>query len=434
MIPERFKKLKLYKLARWLVRKLRAFKDYIDIVRTPRRHEKSLNRVRESAKHRKVNVAFFVIHAAVWKYESLYELLKQDERFEPIIFICPAVNYGKENMIMEIEKTANYLKKNNYDSICTYDKEKDTYLNIKKDFDLDIIFYTNPHKGLIKKEYFITNFKEYLTCYLPYGFGSSYTDSLFHGDLFYSILWKFFCETEIHKESIIKHSKNKGRNVRVTGYPTMDDLKYGEREENGRWKNTNKKLKRIIWAPHHTFEKNEILNYSNFLIHSNFMLEMLDKYKDKIQIAFKPHPLLEIKLYNLEGWGKERTDDYYAIWASRENSQLETEDYIDLFNSSDAMILDSASFTAEYLCCGKPSMFFMKNADVYDQFNDFGKMALNQNYIGESEKDIIDFIEMVINGEDSKEETRRDFYMNKIYRSTKVSLDIYQDIVSSLYD
>ena len=41
------------------------------------------------SKKEKIKVAFILVYESMWKYENLYFLLKDNERFEPIVFICP---------------------------------------------------------------------------------------------------------------------------------------------------------------------------------------------------------------------------------------------------------------------------------------------------------------------------------------------------------
>ena len=77
------------------------------------------------------------------------------------------------------------------------------------------------------------------------------------------------------------------------------------------------------------------------------MLSFTEKYKDKIQIAFKPHP--NLKTVNKSSKSGKPNDDYYDKWNSLDNGQLEEGDYFDLFLQSDAMIHDSVSFLSEYL-------------------------------------------------------------------------------------
>lgn len=262
--------------------------------------------------------------------------------------MCPAVNYGKGNMLVEMEKSYKFFKNKGYNVIKTYNQETDTFLDVKQDIAPDIIFYTNPYQGLIMDKYYITNFMDTLTCYTNYAFYVSNRHKEVYGQLFNSILWKTFYETTIHEKMAKDYDRNKGNHVVVTGYPSMENLIYGSRSCDNVWKNCDENIKRIIWAPHHTIDLREGLGYSNFLKYYKFMLNIADEYKDRVQIAFKPHPLLKAKLYNHVEWGKERTEKYYSLWESNRNTQLETDDYIDLFNSSDAMILDSGYFTVEY--------------------------------------------------------------------------------------
>ena len=47
------------------------------------------------------------------------------------------------------------------------------------------------------------------------------------------------------------------------------------------WKFKDKKLKRIIWSPHHTITGyGSTLDYSTFLKYSEFMFNLAEKYRD----------------------------------------------------------------------------------------------------------------------------------------------------------
>src|SRR5690606_6795936 len=146
---------------------------------------------------------------------------------------------------------------------------------------------------------------------------------------------------------------NKGKNVVITGFPSLDTLLDKTYKPKNYWKH-NQKIK-IIWAPHHTIEGTETINFSNFLQYSEVIVELTEKYKDHIQIAFKPHPILYPKLSKI--WSKEKTDIYFTKWKEGTNTQIEEGDYIDLFLTSDGMIFDSCSFLNEYLYTQKPSIF-----------------------------------------------------------------------------
>jgi CDP-Glycerol:Poly(glycerophosphate) glycerophosphotransferase. len=153
--------------------------------------------------------------------------------------------------------------------------------------------------------------------------------------------------------------------------------------------------------------------------------------------SVKPHPLLRVKLYGHVDWGQKRTDEYYARWKEMENTQLETDSYIDLFNASDALILDSGSFTIEYLYCGKPSLFMMFNTGIRDKFNEFGKMALDQHYHAYNQDDIINFIEkVVLEGKDTMKAQRDHFYETYLFppNGKSASQNIFDHICQEIFD
>jgi CDP-glycerol glycerophosphotransferase (TagB/SpsB family) len=164
------------------------------------------------------------------------------------------------------------------------------------------------------------------------------------------------------------------------------------------------------------------------------MLDFKDKYKDKVQFAFKPHPQLKPALYKHKDWGKERTDAYYKAWEEGDNSTFVAGAYIDLFKSSDGMIHDSHSFTVEYLYVGKPVMF-MTNYDRESQCNAVGKKAFAAHYHGTSRDDIQHFIEdVVIGGQDTMVEKRHAFYNDILVppNGRSVAENIINEITTAL--
>jgi len=432
ILPEWIKK-PLRSIQTKLIELQEEYEEYKIIYAQPKRHRKALKKVR---KKEKIKVAFFAIHSSVWKYDGVYQLMDKDPRFDPIVVVCPVVNYGKENMLVEMEKACRLFKSKGYNVVKTYNEEDDTYLDVKKEIAPDIIFYTNPHRGLIKDEYYIKNFKDTLSCYTQYSFNVAHLNEAQYNQLFHNILWKAFYETELHIKMAKQYSRNKGRNVVVTGYPGTDDFIYGGRADKNVWKNPDVSLKRIIWAPHHTIDRGGDLSYSCFLRYYQVILDIVENYKDKIQIAFKPHPLLKVKLSKNKEWGRERVDYYYQQWEELENGQLESDDYVDLFNTSDAMILDSGSFVAEYLCCGKPSLFTFSNLNVRERFNEFGKLALEQHYHAYNEADILEFIEnVVLEGKDTMKEKRDTFYSSYLAppNNKTASKNIYDEICKEIF-
>jgi len=395
------------------------------IKRAPKRHRKALEIVR---KKKNIKVAFFLTHESVWKYEVLYDLMLHHPKIEPILFVCPVVDYGEENMLIQMDKTFKTFKKKGYDVIKTYNSETGKYLDIKKTFSPDIIFYTNPYEGLQDYRFYIKQFSKKLTCYVPYAVMTTNYDSFYNLN-FHNLVWKIFSETPIHKEIAVQKQINKAQNNIVTGYPGFDQLLINKTPNNGVWKNKNPTLKKIIWAPHHLM--NELNEVSNFLEYHDFFLELADNYRDKIQIAFKPHPLLRIKLEKDVNWGKEKTDIYYNKWLGLENGQFENSEYLDLFLTSDALIHDCGSFMSEYLIVGKPSLFMIRNESIMKEWSRYGEKALAVHYQSRNKKELIDFVENVVLKEnDWMKEERNDFVQNILIQ--KDSLTASQNILNYL--
>ena len=279
--------------------------------------------------------------------------------------------------------------------------------------------------------YTFRNFPATLFAYVPYAFWiESYKwgyDTLFH-----NIAWKLFYPTSIHLENARNLSKIKGKNVVVTGYPLADIFLDIKRPIQDPWKIKDLSVKRIIWAPHHSINESDSLNYSSFLENYQFMLDLAAKYKETIQIAFKPHPILRRKLYNHPRWGKEKTDLYYNKWDKLPNGQLEEGDYIDLFLTSDAMFHDSSSFTVEYHYTGKPVMFLTKNKEeLFQNLCEFGKLALNMHYFGSTPSEIENFIIEVVVGENDSMYSQRKHFFEKFLLPPH-NLTANQNILNSI--
>lgn len=414
-------------------RKIKELWFRINLMQIRYRHHIALVRIRKS---NKIKVAFFLIHEAVWKYEGIYRLMANDSRFDPIVVICPYTGHGEENMLRDMNQAYNSFLVNGYNVKRTYNEETKKWLDVKNEVKPDIVFFTNPHK-LTKDEYYITNYLDCLTCYVPYAFVVIHLLQDHYNQSFHNFLWKAFYETEMHKKFAVKYAFNKGKNVIVTGYPGIDKLIDSKYIPKDIWKIKDRKLKRIIWAPHHTIDDDKSnLSYSNFIRYHQFMIDLAEKYYGKIQIAFKPHPILFEKLVQHEDWGKEKTEAYYLQWGNMKNGQLEVSSYDDLFLTSDAMIHDSASFMVEYLYTGKPVAFTVRDINIEDRFNDFGKMVYKHLYKLNNESDIIDFIERVVFQEQDSMKNERLAFLQRVLLppgGQSASKNIFNEILKATY-
>ena len=390
--------------------------------------KRALRRLKEKTQ---IRCVFLGLFSEIWKYDELYKLMESHPRFNPMIVVCPIVNYGYDNMLYRMDACYSFFKQKGYNVIKSYDCQNQKYVDLKKEIKPDIIFYTNPYKGLIDDRYFITEFQDVLTAYVPYYFGEGIDYQIAYDSLFCNSLWRSYAETSDHKGYAIKYSRTKGRNVVITGYPGIEQLiDNSYLPSDYSWKLKSPNIKRVIWAPHHTMKAVGACHYSCFLRYCDFMLELASKYRNQVQFVFKPHPLLRNKLNIL--WGKQKTDDYYVKWASMSNTAINEGNYIDLFLTSDAMIHDSGSFIAEYLYTNKPVMRTLNEIPLERMYNPFALKCLEQYYMARTEKDIEGFIQNVINEVDPLKEQRTKFVNEVLMPNGSPSQNIINDIIDSI--
>lgn len=340
----------------------------------------------------------------MWRYQGIYELMKKDDRFHVNIILVPFKDFSQEQQTNSISKLRSYFDKINISYI---DSTLGNFLI--EDLQPDIMFYVQPYGSEYISKYNSLNFTDRLLCYLPYGVGTVHTEWTLN-TRFLNLAYRLFYDTAVFRDEARKYCYNRGKNVEIVGNVNSDRFLNAEHEDV--WKPQDKAKKKIIWAPHFSIEKEFELHRGSFLWLYDVMLQIATDYKQKVQIAFKPHPRLKSVLYDFPEWGKERTDRYYELWNEMENTQLEEGDFVDLFMTSDAMIHDSGSFIVEYHYSLKPVLFTTKvwqeNISI---LNDFGKQALSVHYIADSCKGVRDFIDnIVLKGVDPMYIKRKNFF------------------------
>ncbi len=335
-----------------------------------------------------------------WKTEYLYLAMLNHERFEPVIGVTLKMGDKPTESATKLLLLIDYLNQQHY----LY-KELIGIDYIRNIINPDIILYQEPYWSVIPKEYTLLNNMQSLFISIGYAFHSL----LLPFDHFSEVkmfAWFDCYENQNTAVSAIEYMKGKRKNILVTGLPMSEGLLSHNSDP---WKPQNQKKKKIIWAPHHSIGFTyETITYSCFFEICDFMLAIVEKYKDQVQWAFKPHPLLRSKLELV--WGRERVDAYYEKWANMENTQFEQGKYVGLFEHSDAMIHDCASFTIEYHYTKKPVMYLVNGKSHIENLNNFAQEAYKLHYMGNSSNDIEIFVNNVINGVDPLLDSRIHFF------------------------
>lgn len=406
-------------------------KEWIIINQTQYLHAQAIKQIYK--KEGAINVVFFALFDSVWKYDQLYHLMDEDSRFNPIILVCPIISYGREDMLLNMEKSSNLFLSRGYNVMPAYNPKTRKYVDVRTELKPDVIFYTNPYKGLIDDRYYIDRYPDILTCYTPYGINECNEYKIVYDSLLENLVWKHYLGFTNHIRYAKEYSRVKGRNTVYSGFPGVDRFIHPHTPTKDVWKIKDRNIKRIIWAPHHTITDYAFVHYSTFLEYCDFMFEMAQKYENNVQIAFKPHPLLRNRLELM--WGKEKTLEYYSKWENLPNGILNNGAYEDLFLTSDAIIHDSGSFICEYLYTGNPAMFLSNGKEFNKRYNDFAQDCLKRYYIGKNKDDIEQFILNIITGTDSLKKDRHEFIKTALMppNGKTASENIIDDLINSLH-
>lgn len=355
------------------------------------------SKVRKLRKKEVIDVVFVISELGAWKTESLYLAMKSHSRFRPHLAYHTS-KFGAE----VAESLKQYLEAKMY-----------SYVNVddKKEWDKlpkDLIFYQKPYEGIYPNHLRDYNNRSCLFCHVPYFFHQAKMNFAYNIPVYLNS-WQLYAENDLVAEDRALHMKNQGKNLVITGTPVMDDLNKNKDSYLDPWKSQTVPKKRIIYAPHHTISNLHAdgIDISTFLYNGDAILSLAKKYADKVQWAFKPHPVLYSKLVTI--WGQDRADAYYNAWKNLENGQLELGKYEALFMYSDAMIHDCSTFVVEYLYTQKPVLFLLKEAGKHMDYTDFGMEAFNAHYMAQSIEEIECFIKDVIEGVDSMKAIRSEF-------------------------
>lgn len=356
-------------------------------------------RVRKIRGKDKINVLFFLTSLGSWKTESLFRMMLTHPRFTPKILILKGVYFEDSRNLLR-----QYCDKYGY----PYDEIDETKENLQQKFHPDIIIYQKPYAGEYAENLeFKYNLKS-LFIYIPYGMRNT-TESWQWDTPLLKHCWQIYYENKSIYDEYRMLSKANKRSGRLTGTPVMDDLLIPRNKLIDPWILTVPSKKRIIYAPHHSFDPDNQFDTGTFLLIGEQMLELAKSVSDRVQWAFKPHPVLRKKMETY--WSKEKIDRYFNEWDKL--GQVVEGGYMELFKFSDAMIHDCGSFILEYHATGNPVLYIDKpGSRMNATWNSTAREAMNLHYHASSIDQIRDFIENVIAGVDIRKDERQGFLNN----------------------
>lgn len=353
-------------------------------------------------KNKKVKVGFFCDSLSKFPTNNIYHLMKKTTLFEPFVLLGCASEYDINidtvwnNHQQEFEK----LKNQGYIAYSLYDENRN-FISIEN-FKPDILFVHAPYLEyetymLLSNIYLNVN---YLVCYVSYGYNISNSYSYHYNNRRINSAWKNFVATREDYRELMLYSKSCGVNAVLTGYPKLDayskpfeQCKIPQKLDNGN--------PIVIYAPHWTIVHNHEPNdLGTFDIYYKYFLNLAKKYTN-INWCIKPHPGLADNLAHHNIMSYNDYSDYLNEINNLPNGYCEIGgEYIDLFRKSSLMIMDSASFIAEYLPSGNPCIFLVKpsrNQETYmDGFSFLGRKILSKYYLVHNKEELTKYFHMIM--------------------------------------
>lgn len=452
-IPEHYTYLHLYalmKLADELDNGRELYEQMFELVTA---HGESCIKTKVQAGE-KIRICFLAISAAEWPAGELYRYLMEDDRIECYVVIVPLIDRDATTRKDTYRRTKEFFVQNRYVIREIYDIEKDNCISWS---DLggmpDILIHLSPWFSSMPAVCQVVSFPlNCIHCYLPYGIhvedsvDGKYCPNLVYNHDFVNMMWRIWTDSEKNMEGYRKYGMLRGRNVVFSGYAKMDYFyetrKWTEEDIRGIWKIPEGKnayeMRRVIIAPHHAMAGYGGILFSTFPKNAYFLLYLAKKYQDQIAFIYKPHPNLRLRAVEAGVFESyEEYDDYVREWDSLPNAKVVQESsYLEIFDTSDGMIMDSISFIAEYLYVNKPLLFLKRNGQAFNQLGTKLMRAYNTAW-GEDYCEIEQFLQNVIlNGNDEKKELRKTIWQEELdyvqINQCMASEFVYRDICGLL--
>ncbi|MBR1647795.1 MAG: hypothetical protein IJ685_13635 [Selenomonadaceae bacterium] len=316
----------------------------------------------------KIKIAFVTDHAAAWCGDKLYYMFANNPRFETTIFLCLSTESTFGDALHDVEQ----FKARGLNVVSIFDLNEETPQQ-------DIVIFLRPYLITFSKNFQTeTMTPQTLWTYIHYG-SETATVSGYHDSQMFRLSWKSFFDSEFTRKFFDTNSTIGMPRAYASGLPKMDSFFEAQENFSFRWKMTRPDAKKIIWAPHWSFEKDQPLQFSTFNRNYKFMYEFAKNHPETSWVV-KPHPRLLFSAFTSGLFPSvEAFEEYLQAWNDLPNAQVFTGGYYqEIFATSDGMIQDSCSFIAEYQFTHKP-MIYLTRKDTTG-FTELGEKILNASY------------------------------------------------------
>lgn len=412
----------------------------------------ALQRITDKAREgKRVKLAFVAYSASQWSCHYLYDAFTRDPRFDVFAVVCGYLQIDEDarELTRKREKAlleAQGVRCFDYDEAVMRYGEGGTLA--------DIIFYLTPYTLTPSQANIEVQGLRSLIAIIPYGMfveSQEWGNGKKKYDFYpYQCAWRYFCDTAGYKQMLHDDALCGDTNVEFLGYPKMDELievvAGGCEPSADLWKipPDAKSPKRVVYAPHHSVDYDEDRAFSTFAFNCHEMLDLARRTQNEVSWVFQPHPLLKQKCISAGVFSCESDYDLYVDeWDALPNARVaegSTRETNALFASSDALVLDSISFLAEYMYTGKPQVLLTRTSQKFCCVGEGLRdcLYLVDGKSGTFQEDLLSIIEEVlVQKNDYKKEKRQEYFeLNLDYRAknggVSASEAIYRHVLACL--
>ena len=292
-------------------------------------------------KEKKYRVGFLVSEIQKWKCQSVFDLMKLDQCFEPVIVIVPIRRENETLSVVEnrMLEYVDFFRAKNMDCVVAWDFSHREVL-LLDEFNLDIVFYQQPW-AIDKKHSVEEVSKKSLTYYVPYyvpAYGYIGLDCM----PFHYQMYRYYVLNEAWKDLFLTEMNGYEEELCPVGHPMLDYF----------IDNPNVKEKQyVIFAPHHSLTENSI-GLGTFHWSGLEVLKYAEQHPE-FNWVYKPHPVLKESLLKSQLMTSEQVENYWRAWEAI-GEVYEGGEYMPIFNDSSCLITDCGSFLVEYFYTGNP--------------------------------------------------------------------------------
>lgn len=346
-----------------------------------------------------VRAVFFAELGEKWDaMESVYEYMRDDPRFDPVVVRTPVGRVVERDGKREQEIIyKDFLTPMGIPAL-SYEQ-----YNIEEDCP-ELAFTSQPYESCTMEQFWPEYIAKYTRLvYMPYFLPSivlkDYPTVLCQMRV-YDVAWKVIGSNQKHYKYYSRYAHHGGANMLVTGVPKIDPIiKLRERKPPmpEAWKCVQGK-KTFLWNTWYSIDVSSLQFF-------NEIYEWFASHQD-CALIWRPHPMTDVvtKLYSPRAY---RTlQEYIRTVKNAPNMVMDQEVSFEAsFAYSDAQVSDHSSMMHQYMLMDKPLLWFQNLSSSMT-----GEELIRCDWMERAKQsaEIIDFLEQIRCGEDRNAQRRKE--------------------------